>query len=367
MALPSRFGAQSAPHERSFAGHAHGIGVDPQFGQAKRAEMGRPLGLAGEFEDFCAAERVDDAVRQIGGAHIGRRGLVDHVARPAEEVAQEREARFARSSAERGEPVGAELRGVAGLAGVARSRVVDADERRGAKAGAEDGFLLGAEHLQLGGQEPHHLALRDRKAGRGQHGHDPLAGHLAAKMQRQNQAMQVRAAAAHDARRRVGRHRPPVRRRPALAPVERHFGFERDVLNDDLLVALGARTRRGRSGQRHRPVDAQLRHAGAAPTPRRPIRRVRPFRRRTIRRLLHARRLDRRPRRQALQTPDLVLQLLVLALGRRQRRLQLLSLFAEPLNLADQSANHPDQFGQAHPLKRIDRAGRHPRLESSLH
>ena len=69
------------PPQRGFAGHAHGIGVDPQFGQAERADMGRPLGLAGEFEHFCAAERVDDAVRQIGGAHIGRRRRVDRVAR----------------------------------------------------------------------------------------------------------------------------------------------------------------------------------------------------------------------------------------------------------------------------------------------
>jgi hypothetical protein len=60
-------------------------------------------------------------------------------------------------------------------AGVARPGVVDADEGRGAKAGAEDGFLLGAEQVEPRGQEPHHLALRDRKAGSGQHGHDPLA------------------------------------------------------------------------------------------------------------------------------------------------------------------------------------------------
>src|SRR5271166_2472276 len=91
---------------------------------------------------------------------IGPRGLVDHVARPAQEVAQERQARLARSGAERREPIGAELRRVAGLAGVTRAGVVDADKARGAKSGAEDGFLLGAEHLQLGGQEPHHLALR---------------------------------------------------------------------------------------------------------------------------------------------------------------------------------------------------------------
>ena len=43
---------------------------------------------------------------------------------------------------------------------MARAGVVDAEKGRGAKAGAEDGFLLGAEQLQFGGQEPHDLALR---------------------------------------------------------------------------------------------------------------------------------------------------------------------------------------------------------------
>ena len=237
---------------------------------------------------------------------------------------------------------------------MARAGVVDADKGRGAKAGAEDGFLLGAEQLQLGGQEPHDLALRDRKAGRGQHGHDPLAGHLTLKMQHQNQVNKMRAAAAHNPRRRIGRHRPPVRGRPALAPIERHLGFERDVLNDDLFVALAARARRRRSRQRHRAVDAQLRHAGAATTRRRRIRRARRLRRRTVRRLLHARRLDRRARRQALQTSDLVLQRLVLDFQSRNRRTQLLILLTKTLNLADQSANQPDPFRRAQTLKRIE-------------
>jgi hypothetical protein len=193
-----------------------------------------------------------------------------------------------------------------------------------------------------------------------------LAGHLALTMQHQNQAMQMRAAPAHNACRKISRHRPPVRRRPAFAPVERYFGFEHDILNNDLFVALVARTRRRRRRQRHRAVDAQLRHAGAATARRRPIRLARSLRRRTIRRLFHARRLDRRPRRQAFQTADLVLQRLVLDPRRRQRRVQLLTLLAKTLNLAKQSANQPDQIGRAQTLKRINRVTRHPRLESSL-
>lgn len=254
---------------------------------------------------------------------------------------------------------------VAGLAGVARPGVVDADEAGGAKAGGEDGLLLGAEQVEPCGQEPHHLALRDRKARGGQHGHDPLAGHLALEMQRQDQAMQVRTATPDNARRKVGRHRPPVRRRPALAPVERDLGLERNVLNDDLLVTLVARARRRRGWQRHRAVDAQLRHPGTATAWRlRRTRLARLLRRPTLGRLLHARRLERRPRRQALQTPDLVLQLLVLEPGSRQRGGQLLVLLAKTLHLADQAANQPDQFGRAKTFKRINRSRGHLQLES---
>ena len=177
------------------------------------------------------------------------------------------------------------------------------------KPRAEHRFLLGAEQLQLGGHEPHHLALRDRQARSGQQRHDPLTGHLTLKMQRQNQTMQMRAAAAHDARRQFSRYRPPVRHRPPLAPVERHLGFERNILNDDVFVALVTRTRRRRRRQRHRAVDAQLRHAGTATARRRRIRLARLLRRKTIGRLFHARRLHWRSRRQTLQTPDLVLKL----------------------------------------------------------
>ena len=129
------FGADRAP-ERPFAGRAHGVRGHPHPGHAEGCEVGRPLGLGGEFANVCALERVDDAVRQIGCAHVGFRRRVDRVARrSAEQIAQEREARLARPGAERGEPVRAELRRVAGLAGVARPGVVDADEAGGAEAG----------------------------------------------------------------------------------------------------------------------------------------------------------------------------------------------------------------------------------------
>ncbi len=130
-------GADCAP-QRAFAGHAHGIGRDPQSVRPSARRCARQSASQANSRTSAPAERIDDAVRQIGRVHIGRRRRIDRVARrPAQEIAQEGEARFARSRAERGEPVGAELRRVAGLAGVARSGVVDADVSRGAKPGAE--------------------------------------------------------------------------------------------------------------------------------------------------------------------------------------------------------------------------------------
>jgi len=45
--------------------------------------MRPPVCLTGEFEDACAAQRIDDAVRQIGRAHIGYGRRIDRIARRA--------------------------------------------------------------------------------------------------------------------------------------------------------------------------------------------------------------------------------------------------------------------------------------------
>ncbi len=247
---------------------------------------------------------------------------------------------------------------------MARPGVVDADAGRGAKAGAERRVVLGAERVQPGGQEPHHLALRDRKARGRQQGHDPLAGHLALKMQDQNQATQMRAAAAHDARRKIGRHRPPVRRRPALAPVERHLRPERDILNDDLLVALVARTRRRRRRQPHRrsmlsfDTPGPRRRGGglSAAFGRSAAARSVAF---SIPDGLNGGR-GGRPFRRRISSFSVWFS----AREAVSAAFSLLDLPPKPLDLADQSANQPSQFGRAQTLKRINRAGRHPQLKS---
>jgi hypothetical protein len=71
--------------------------------------------------------------------------------RPAEQTGQESQARFARPGAEGREPVGADVRRKAALAGVARPGVVDGDERRADEPGPQYGLVLGAEPVQFGG------------------------------------------------------------------------------------------------------------------------------------------------------------------------------------------------------------------------
>ena len=88
----------------------------------------------------------------------------------------------------------------AALAGVARSSVVDGDQRRADEARPQHGFVLGAEGLQFGGQEPNHLPLGDGQAKPRQELGDSFAGHLALKMEHQHEPMQMRAAAADDPR-----------------------------------------------------------------------------------------------------------------------------------------------------------------------
>ena len=220
-------------------------------------------------------------------------------------------------------------------------------------------FVLGAEALELGGHQPHHLALGDHEAQAGQQRHDPLAGHLALKMEHQHQTNKMRAAAAHDPRRERRDQGLAVRRLPAFAPIERRLGLDRQVLNGELLIALEARARRRLDRQRFRPGDRKLGDARAAP-PRRSLTSLAlPLALRPIRRLLHAGRLLRRTRRQMLQPRDLVLQRLILDPQARLDPVARLELRLQPLHLANQTANQADQLGQRHQFKRIASARRH--------
>ncbi len=138
---------------------------------------------------------------------------------------------------------------------MAGTGVVDGDEGGVGEPRPQHGLVLGAECLELGGHQPHHLALRDHEAQAGEQRRDPVAGHLALKMQRQHQTNKMRAATADNPRRERRDQGLAVRRLPALAPIERRLGLDRQVLNGDLLIALEARARRRLDRQRLRPGD----------------------------------------------------------------------------------------------------------------
>src|ERR1019366_4915370 len=73
-------------------------------------------------------ELADDDLRQVALFHIGKRGIVDHIERhAAAQPRQKRQARFGGAGAKRREVIGADLRGVAIRAGMARPRIVDRD------------------------------------------------------------------------------------------------------------------------------------------------------------------------------------------------------------------------------------------------
>jgi hypothetical protein len=353
------FGLDRAP-QRRFASRAHRIGRSPQVGKAERAQVIRPFLVRAEVPRSMTGEPVDDVLRQIGAAHIGDRGGIDHIARrAAEQSAQESQTRLARPGAERGEPVGADMGGETAFARMARPGVVDGDKGRLGKPRPQHSLVLGAEAIQLRGQQPHHLTFGDRQAQTREKRHDPFAGHLALKMQHQHETMQMRAPSAHDPRPEWRNQRFAVRRLPALPPIKRRLSLRHQVLNGDLLIALEARAHWGLDPQRHLPVDRKLGDARAASSLQ-PL--VLPALRTTLRpfrRFLHPGRLVRRARRQMFQPRDLVLQDLVLNPLRSQRRAEPFILLPQTRHLANQSANQAHQPGRRHAFKRINRAKRH--------
>ena len=150
--------ADRAP-QRVFAGDQDRIGGDVQVGQVQRLQM--PLPVLGPRENtlLVIRELADGDLRELAVFHIVERRVVDHIKRSATaQPRQKRQARFARAGAKHREGIGADLCGVAALAGVARPGVVDR-HIGAAKTGFQHRFVFGAERLQLGRQQAHDLPL----------------------------------------------------------------------------------------------------------------------------------------------------------------------------------------------------------------
>src|SRR5258707_13887427 len=89
-----------------------------------------PLPVLGAREDMLLVSRelVDDGLRELAVFHIAERRVVDHIKRrAAAQPLKKRLARLARAGAKHREGIGADLCGVAALAGVARAGVVNRD------------------------------------------------------------------------------------------------------------------------------------------------------------------------------------------------------------------------------------------------
>ena len=140
------------------------------------------------------------------------------------------------------------------LAGVPGPRVADGDEGRAPQTGGENLGVLGAERLQIDGQQTHDQPFRNHHAHAVQQRQNPIAGHLSLKVQHQDQALKMRAIAPDDARIEPRSQSSPIGRLPTLAPIARHRRVQNQILNNDLLITLGARA--------SRRVDLQLDRLG---------------------------------------------------------------------------------------------------------
>ena len=107
---------------------------------------------------------------------------------------------------------------------MARPRIVDRDIGA-AQTGFQHRLILGAERLQPGRQQPHHLPLRNHHAHAIEKRHDPLASDLPGEVKRQHQAMQVGAITANNPGIEIGDDRLAVRRFPTFATISRHREF----------------------------------------------------------------------------------------------------------------------------------------------
>ncbi len=95
-----------APHNAASLARRTGSGVT-RNSVRPRAQVIHPFLMRAKDAQRLAAEPVDDVVRQIAGAHVGDRRGIDHIGRrPAQQAAEESQARLAGPGAERGEAVG---------------------------------------------------------------------------------------------------------------------------------------------------------------------------------------------------------------------------------------------------------------------
>ena len=208
------------PPECGFGGDLERIGGDLERIEAEPVQMRVPDGFVAKAGLGVVRQRGDLRCRHVHHAHPGERGVVDDIIRaPGLQQQQEGAARLRHRSAEYGEAPVADLSNKAILAGVARRRVIDADPAGRREPGAQHRLVLGCQSLQPLAQQPHDLALGDLEPHAVQQRCQPLTGDLALKVTSSDEAAQLGAKTAEDARRQRC-HDPLARRRlPALTAI----------------------------------------------------------------------------------------------------------------------------------------------------
>src|SRR5271169_49470 len=194
---------------------------------------------------------------------------------------------------------------------MARPRIVDRDIGA-AKAGLQYSFILGAERLEFGRQQTHHLPLRNHHAHAIEKSGYPFASDLPGEVKRQHQAMQTGAIAADKPRIESRDDRLAVRRFPTFATISRHLWVQAQVLNNDVLKSLVARARRRVDLHNNGCANLQSVELAATPAQGAPTLLVASVRSFGLRRFIHAGGLDRRTQRPRLQPRTLILDSLVL-------------------------------------------------------
>ena len=198
---------------------------------------------------------------------------------------------------------------------VARAGVVHCDPGGVGQPGAQHIARFGMEAIMAVIEQTDHLALGDEDAERVQQRHQPRRRGLALMVLGEHEAAQFRPEVTIDAGRQRRRQHPALRGQPALAAEIDDMTTDHQVLHHEARRAFEARAgRRGSELDDPLLIDRKFR-AGVAPRPS-----LAAGRRLRIGCLLHAARLDVRPRRPALEPCDLVTQ-------RRHHSVQLRQLF----------------------------------------
>ena len=186
---------------------------------------------------------------------------------------------------------------------MSRTGIVDGDVSRGSQAGLQDRMVFLLERLQIGGEQAHHLPLRDRQANAVQKIGQALGGDLALRVQGQAEPPHAGPEPACDPFRQRRDEGLALGRHPPFPLVAHHLGGEHQFSAHQRLVAFEARAGRHFGPDRDLAGDP-IPFGAAAWTP---ARTGRP----RLGGLFHAGRLERWARREVLEPGDLVLQSLV--------------------------------------------------------